>query len=182
MGWLQITVLMATKDREAVLPRVLGGCRRLEAAPFAGKFGIVDNGGSDATLRILRSYSSHLPLQLLRARAIEAWKLGSEGSGSRRVSDLGSSRLSPWVRRRLAMLVAKPGGRIERKVAYQVERRFREQWIRQKRQLPEVSDGRELALTEVDQWGPRRQGPRSSKARHGSCAGETRRALLQCPF
>ena len=65
MSNVQLTVLIATRDGEHVLPRVLDGYRKAITSPIAWKIIVVDNGSTDATPQVLRYYERYLPLQSL---------------------------------------------------------------------------------------------------------------------
>jgi hypothetical protein len=65
MGEIQLTVLLATRNGAHVLPRTLGGYRCVAAPTFGWKLVVVDNGSTDATPEILKSFETHLPLQVL---------------------------------------------------------------------------------------------------------------------
>ena len=66
MSKTELTVLMACRNGERVLPRTLEGYRRLEAPPVGWKLLIVDNGSSDATSEIIDSFTRDLPIEILR--------------------------------------------------------------------------------------------------------------------
>ena len=66
MSGVQLTVLLATRDRAPVLARVLDGYRRVVAPPVAWKLLIVDNGSTDGTPNIIDPFRRDLPLELLR--------------------------------------------------------------------------------------------------------------------
>jgi glycosyltransferase involved in cell wall biosynthesis len=65
MSNVQLTVLIATRNGEHVLPRVLDGYRKAIAPPVPWKIIVVDNGSTDSTSQVLSSYEPHLPLQAL---------------------------------------------------------------------------------------------------------------------
>jgi GT2 family glycosyltransferase len=65
---VQLTVLMATRDGQYVLPRTLDAYRRVAAPPVGWKMVVVDNGSTDATPAIIRSFEKDLPLVLLQQR------------------------------------------------------------------------------------------------------------------
>src|ERR1700733_8012236 len=66
MPSIELTVLFATRNGEHVLPRTLGGYRRLSAPAVGWKIVVVDNGSTDATPAIIQSFARDLPLQTLR--------------------------------------------------------------------------------------------------------------------
>lgn len=59
-----ITVLFATRNGQAVLPRTLEAYCGLELSPRRWKMVVVDNGSDDTTLSILHSYQQRLPLEI----------------------------------------------------------------------------------------------------------------------
>jgi GT2 family glycosyltransferase len=65
MGEVQITVLLATRNRAQTLNRALDGYRRIVAPPVAWKLVVVDNGSTDRTPNIVRSAKRALPVELL---------------------------------------------------------------------------------------------------------------------
>ena len=65
MDTIQLTVLLATRNGAHVLPRTLGGYRRVNAPSCGWKLVVVDNGSTDATAEILKSFETHLPLQVI---------------------------------------------------------------------------------------------------------------------
>jgi GT2 family glycosyltransferase len=65
MGGIQLTVLLATRNGAHVLPRTLRGYRCVVTPTFGWKLVVVNNGSTDATPEILRSFQTHLPLQVL---------------------------------------------------------------------------------------------------------------------
>ena len=75
---IQLTVLIASRNGECVLPRVLAGYRGVVSPPVAWKLLVVDNGSTDATPQILDSFKRDLPLQVLdepvpgKSRALNA--------------------------------------------------------------------------------------------------------------
>jgi glucosyl-dolichyl phosphate glucuronosyltransferase len=62
---VELTVLLATRNGEQVLPRTLDGYRRVSAPSVKWKIVVVDNGSTDSTPEIIRSFASDLPLQAL---------------------------------------------------------------------------------------------------------------------
>src|SRR5689334_2072679 len=66
MGDVQLTVLLATRNRDRLLARVLAGYRRAATPRVNWKLVIVDNGSTDATLSVLQSFQSILPLEVIR--------------------------------------------------------------------------------------------------------------------
>lgn len=66
MSGIQLTVLLATRNGAHVLPRTLEGYRRGTPPSFGWKLVVVDNGSTDATSDILKSFEAHLPLQALQ--------------------------------------------------------------------------------------------------------------------
>jgi glycosyltransferase involved in cell wall biosynthesis len=60
-----ITVLLATRNGEHVLPRVLAGYRRAVAPTAGWNMVIVDNGSTDATAQIIEAARAELPLDIL---------------------------------------------------------------------------------------------------------------------
>jgi glycosyltransferase involved in cell wall biosynthesis len=62
----QLTVLFATRNGERALARTLEAYRRVAPPSVPWKLVVVDNGSSDATADILRSFKAHLPLELLK--------------------------------------------------------------------------------------------------------------------
>jgi L-malate glycosyltransferase len=63
MSDVQLTILFATRNRQHLLARVLEGYRRATTPPVRWKMVIVDNGSSDATPAILKTYQRILPLE-----------------------------------------------------------------------------------------------------------------------
>ena len=63
---IDLTVLIATRNGEHVLPRTLNGYRRLAVPSVGWKLLVVDNASTDATPDIVGSYKQDLPLDLLR--------------------------------------------------------------------------------------------------------------------
>lgn len=61
-----LTVLLATHNGEAVLPRMLEGYRRIQPPGVAWKMLIVDNASTDATAKIIERFRAELPLDTLR--------------------------------------------------------------------------------------------------------------------
>jgi glucosyl-dolichyl phosphate glucuronosyltransferase len=65
MQKIDLTVLLATRNGERVLPRTLEGYCRLERVTTAWKLVIVDNGSDDSTPAVLESFKERLPLETL---------------------------------------------------------------------------------------------------------------------
>jgi glycosyltransferase involved in cell wall biosynthesis len=65
MSEVQLTILLATRNRQHLLARVLEGCRRASRPPVRWKMVIVDNGSVDATLIVLESFQEILPLEVM---------------------------------------------------------------------------------------------------------------------
>ena len=61
-----VTVLLATRNGEAVLPRTLAGYRLMQRTPAAWQMLIVDNGSTDATPSIVERFRGELPIEMLR--------------------------------------------------------------------------------------------------------------------
>ena len=59
----QMTVLLATRNRERLLSRTLEGYCRASAPPVEWKLVVVDNGSTDATRHIIESFRQRLPLE-----------------------------------------------------------------------------------------------------------------------
>ncbi len=59
------SVLLATHNGESVLARTLAGYVRAEAPPVSWKLIIVDNASTDATAKIVRSFASTLPIEMI---------------------------------------------------------------------------------------------------------------------
>src|SRR5689334_12160387 len=66
MNDVALTVLLATRNGEAVLPRTLEGYRRMRAPTVGWKMLIVDNASTDATAEIIEGFRAELPLEMLR--------------------------------------------------------------------------------------------------------------------
>jgi hypothetical protein len=66
MSDVDLTVLLATRNGEHVLPRTLEGYCHLEKPTKAWKLVIVDNGSDDSTPTILASFKTRLPLEILQ--------------------------------------------------------------------------------------------------------------------
>jgi GT2 family glycosyltransferase len=62
---VELTVLIASRNGEDVLPRVLAGYAAAAAPPVGWKLVVVDNGSSDATPQILDRFKRELPLEVL---------------------------------------------------------------------------------------------------------------------
>ncbi len=62
-----LTVLLATRNGEAVLPRMLEAYRRIQPPTVPWKMLIVDNASTDATAKIIESFRAELPLEMLCA-------------------------------------------------------------------------------------------------------------------
>lgn len=60
-----LTVLMATFNGAATLPKVLAAYCRLQAPPGGWRLLVIDNGSTDNTLPLLMRFTSRLPLQVL---------------------------------------------------------------------------------------------------------------------
>jgi glycosyltransferase involved in cell wall biosynthesis/GT2 family glycosyltransferase len=60
-----LTVLMATFNGAATLPKVLAAYCRLQAPPGGWRLVVIDNGSSDHTVPLLMRYTARLPLQVL---------------------------------------------------------------------------------------------------------------------
>ena len=59
-----LTVLFATRNGEKVISRTLSAYRRLEQSDISWKLVIVDNGSSDSTLKLIKSFQDHLPIEV----------------------------------------------------------------------------------------------------------------------
>jgi glycosyltransferase involved in cell wall biosynthesis len=79
MQKVQMTVLLATRNGERVLPRTLDGYCRTAAPPVGWKLVVVDNGSTDATPEIIEGFKRHLPLE----------SLAESGSGKNRALNVG---------------------------------------------------------------------------------------------
>src|SRR5689334_13990131 len=66
MRAVQMTVLLATRNGEHVLPRTLDGYRRAAAPSLDWELVVVDNGSTDRTPEILKSFEAMLPLRVLQ--------------------------------------------------------------------------------------------------------------------
>ena len=66
MTVIQLTVLIASRNGERVLPRVLAGYRSAVAPQVGWKILVVDNASTDTTPQVLNSFKRDLPLQILR--------------------------------------------------------------------------------------------------------------------
>ena len=64
-GTAAVTVVFATRNRATALPPVLDSFTRLVAPPGGWKLVIIDNGSTDGTPELLRSYAARLPLTAL---------------------------------------------------------------------------------------------------------------------
>jgi glucosyl-dolichyl phosphate glucuronosyltransferase len=60
-----LSVVFATRNRAASLPRVLDAFAALISPPGGWRLLVVDNGSTDATVATLADYTKHLPLTLL---------------------------------------------------------------------------------------------------------------------
>jgi glycosyltransferase involved in cell wall biosynthesis len=82
---VELTILLATRNGEQVLPRTLDGYRRIAAPSVKWKIIVVDNGSTDSTPEIIRSFKSDLPLEALaqpiagKNRALNTGLAGVEG-------------------------------------------------------------------------------------------------------
>jgi|SRR5581483_108484 len=65
MSDVQLTVLLATRNRQHLLARVLEGYRRASIPPVRWKLLIVDNGSTDETPAVLESFKRILPLEFI---------------------------------------------------------------------------------------------------------------------
>jgi GT2 family glycosyltransferase len=65
MSDVQLTVLLATRNRAHLLPRILDGYRRATTPPVGWKMVIVDNGSTDETPIVLKSFQGILPLEVM---------------------------------------------------------------------------------------------------------------------
>jgi glucosyl-dolichyl phosphate glucuronosyltransferase len=85
MRKIEITVLMASRNGEHVLRRVLGGYREIKAPGVGWKLVIVDNGSTDSTSKIVDSFKRDLPIEVLQQpvpgknRALNIGIAGVEG-------------------------------------------------------------------------------------------------------
>jgi len=66
MADVALTILLATRNGEAVLPRTLEGYRRVQPPSVDWKMLIVDNASTDATAKVIESFRADLPLEMLR--------------------------------------------------------------------------------------------------------------------
>jgi glucosyl-dolichyl phosphate glucuronosyltransferase len=66
MSDVAVTVLLATRNGEHVLPQVLEAYCRVESPPRSWKLVVVDNGSDDSTEDVLASFKSRLPLEACR--------------------------------------------------------------------------------------------------------------------
>jgi GT2 family glycosyltransferase len=66
MNAVELTVLLASRNGEAVLPRTLEGYRRAQPPPVAWKMVIADNGSTDSTREIIDAFSRDLPIELVQ--------------------------------------------------------------------------------------------------------------------
>src|ERR1700739_711198 len=64
MSDVQLTILLATRNRQQLLLRVLEGYRRAATPSVSWKIVIVDNGSTDGTPSLLRSFREILPLKV----------------------------------------------------------------------------------------------------------------------
>jgi glycosyltransferase involved in cell wall biosynthesis len=82
---IDVTVLLATRNGEWVLPRTLEGYTSQIEVPFEWKLVIVDNGSTDKTRDIIRYFQSRLKIELLvevtagKNRALNAGLQAIEG-------------------------------------------------------------------------------------------------------
>jgi glucosyl-dolichyl phosphate glucuronosyltransferase len=65
MSNVQLTVLLASRNRAGVLARVLDGYCRVAPPPVGWKMVLVDNGSTDATPTVIESFKRVLPLEAL---------------------------------------------------------------------------------------------------------------------
>jgi GT2 family glycosyltransferase len=66
MSEVQLTILLATRNRQHLLARVLEGYRHAARPPMRWKMVIVDNGSVDATPIVLESFRKILPLEVMQ--------------------------------------------------------------------------------------------------------------------
>lgn len=66
MRKVQLTVLLATRNGERILPRTLSGYTRLVVPPVNWKIVVIDNGSTDGTLEIIKMFQKDLPLELIQ--------------------------------------------------------------------------------------------------------------------
>jgi glycosyltransferase involved in cell wall biosynthesis len=64
MRQIALTVLFATRNGEKVLSRTLNAYRRIKQSDVSWKLVIVDNGSSDSTLEIIKSFQKDLPIEV----------------------------------------------------------------------------------------------------------------------
>jgi len=62
---IELTIIIATRNGERVLPRTLDGYCGVIRPPVGWQLLIADDGSTDSTSEIARSYGGHLPLKLL---------------------------------------------------------------------------------------------------------------------
>ena len=65
----ELTVLFASRNGEAVLPRTLEGYRLAQTPPVAWEMVIADNGSTDSTRQIIDAFSQDLPIKLVQQPA-----------------------------------------------------------------------------------------------------------------
>jgi glycosyltransferase involved in cell wall biosynthesis len=66
MNDVHLTVLLASRNGGAVLPRTLDGYRRAATPPVGWKIVVVDNGSTDDTQQVIESFKASLPIEGLR--------------------------------------------------------------------------------------------------------------------
>jgi glucosyl-dolichyl phosphate glucuronosyltransferase len=64
-----VTVLLATRNRAALLAQTLDSFTRLEVADLQWEVIVADNGSTDATTNVLQSFASRLPLRSVEEHA-----------------------------------------------------------------------------------------------------------------
>src|SRR5688572_25020140 len=63
MDDVHLTVLLASRNGGAVLPRTLDGYRRAATPPVGWKIVVVDNGSTDDTQQVIESFKASLPIE-----------------------------------------------------------------------------------------------------------------------